>query len=497
MTDSSSQSDSQSNDLIVSDLYQRLVKRATEPMGVIDVRYGQQKYYRIAQWLTGRSSLFADLMKRYAVEEATAYGEHPLAVQRALDQTGNLFSTTSQSFSPVPQPEAKTFTAPLDAHHQAEWDTKPSGLAEILAEHSSKSDTKQPVSQPPATAESKFRISRQPPPMLPKADAITPTRKLTSDIPLPSKVQTGTIALPAGSLPTAGQSPGEVRINETRVHHEVQVKETPIHETRVNTDPGATQTADFVFRKSHLEISEEKKTDVPPGISQQEKSVGAQEKLVNMQEKAISAQEKSTHLQEKPASLPTNSEPTGATLTTAQQGTRAPSAILPVAALPALKPPTTPRHSELVLPVQNKEDGRQSQAGNAATQKSIFNAEPSGLNSGAAMATEIRADSINREMPDIIWRKPAGDLQSTSVAPAQSSASSISGIAGSTHDAPALTAQQSAQADSPVRVQTERPQVQVEQVSPQVIRAISEQVMRTITLDLKLERERRGVTKWR
>ena len=77
MTDSSNQSDA----TFVSDLNERLVKRATEPMGIIDVQYGQQKYYRIARWLAGRSSLFAELMKRYGVEEAIAYGEHPLAIQ--------------------------------------------------------------------------------------------------------------------------------------------------------------------------------------------------------------------------------------------------------------------------------------------------------------------------------------------------------------------------------------------------------------------------------
>src|SRR5690242_14401174 len=124
MTDSSNQSDA----TFVSDLNERLVKRATEPMGVIDVRYGQQKYYRIARWLTGRSSLFAELMKRYGVEEAIAYGEHPLAIQRALDQTGNLFSTTIEAFSPAPQSEAKTFTEPQDAQPlQTIWNTKPSG----------------------------------------------------------------------------------------------------------------------------------------------------------------------------------------------------------------------------------------------------------------------------------------------------------------------------------------------------------------------------------
>src|SRR6185369_12849611 len=54
-----------------------------------------------------------------------------------------------------------------------------------------------------------------------------------------------------------------------------------------------------------------------------------------------------------------------------------------------------------------------------------------------------------------------------------------------------------AQTDSPSSYQAQARELQVEDISPRVIRSISERVMRAITLDLKLERERRGVTKWR
>src|SRR6185503_5999768 len=118
MTDSPKQSDN----LFVSDLNERLLRRATEPMGVIDVRYGQQKYFRIARWLADRHALFTHLMNRYRVEEASAYGEHPFAIQRTLDQSGNLFSTTMPAFSPVPQSEAATSRAHTEAPlHRAEW----------------------------------------------------------------------------------------------------------------------------------------------------------------------------------------------------------------------------------------------------------------------------------------------------------------------------------------------------------------------------------------
>jgi len=51
--------------------------------------------------------------------------------------------------------------------------------------------------------------------------------------------------------------------------------------------------------------------------------------------------------------------------------------------------------------------------------------------------------------------------------------------------------------DSPPSHQAQGRELQVEDISPRVIRSISERVIRDITLDLKFERERRGVTKWR
>jgi hypothetical protein len=65
------------------------------------------------------------------------------------------------------------------------------------------------------------------------------------------------------------------------------------------------------------------------------------------------------------------------------------------------------------------------------------------------------------------------------------------------HAAPAPAVPQGGQTSTPAQAQTPSESVQVEHLSPQAIRAISERVIRAITLDLKLERERRGITKWR
>jgi hypothetical protein len=492
MTDSPNQSDSQSDDRLVSDLNERLLRRATEPLGVIDVRYGQQKYFRIAGWLAARHSLFAHLMKRYQVAEASAYGEHPFAVPGALGQPGNLFSTIMQSVSPASRSEAAPSTAHSHAQlHKAEREARPSGLAEIIAERSSKTAPEPSVTQPSATPERTFRISRQPPPMLPKSAVATPSGKPAGGASLSSPASTDAILRRAGSVSAAEQASGEAPVS-----HETRATEARVNETRVNTTPIAPQTPpDFVFRKSDIEISEEKKTDVTPSASPQEKTASPQENLANAQGKSASSKER-------PAGSAASREPIGTPSTIAQPGEGAPAGASPTASLPLIKPLAAPPGPELLLSLQNQGTAHPSQSGDLAAQKSIRNSKASSLDPDAVMATEMRPDSFRLEMPDIIWRNPSDGLPSggspaASATAHESGASAMSDMGGANHNTSALTAQPSGQAGSPVQAQTERQEARVEQVTPQIIRAISEQVMRTITLDLKLERERRGGTKWR
>jgi hypothetical protein len=59
------------------------------------------------------------------------------------------------------------------------------------------------------------------------------------------------------------------------------------------------------------------------------------------------------------------------------------------------------------------------------------------------------------------------------------------------------TAQKAGQTAVPVHAQARSDEIRIEQLSPQVIRAISERVISAIAFDLKVERERRGMSKWR
>src|SRR3954463_13664901 len=82
-----------------SALRERLVRLLTAPVGVIDVRYAQQKYARIAEWLDKRSALLERLQARYGVGEGFADNQ-PLLMQEQLEAV-NFHSTTFQSFSTV------------------------------------------------------------------------------------------------------------------------------------------------------------------------------------------------------------------------------------------------------------------------------------------------------------------------------------------------------------------------------------------------------------
>jgi hypothetical protein len=114
-----------------------------------------------------------------------------------------------------------------------------------------------------------------------------------------------------------------------------------------------------------------------------------------------------------------------------------------------------------------------------------------------AVAPEIRDDSSNLPRPKIVWRKPPG-ASSAAYFQAQVSGATSPAVPGQfSHTASAPAAREGGQNAMPARPQTQSEPAGAEHLSPHTIRAISERVMRAITLDLKLERERRGIMKWR
>jgi len=107
----------------------------------------------------------------------------------------------------------------------------------------------------------------------------------------------------------------------------------------------------------------------------------------------------------------------------------------------------------------------------------------------------LSAESIGSEMREMVWRRPgvnasAGDFETPGSRASEPASLSLSSSG-------AFVSQQSGRIATNAKTQVENNEVRVEHISPRVIRTIAERVLRTISLDLKLERERRGFTKWR
>lgn len=454
MTDSPKQPDQR---LATKKPDERLSARATEPPGVIDVRYAQQKYFRIAGWLDKRSALLDHLMSRYGIEEATANGERTLAMPRAAGQQLNLSSTTFQSFSRSTHTQAAVADR---SHHQdtprnqAAHPTQPSSLAQVIIERS--------LNQA-ASPEMKFRISRRPPATLIKPDAapqITPRSGSVSATGQPSR-DGGERAAGVNAAPNLNQTPPD-----------------PVFRDMVFTETGAEDPG---VEKADT-VSSTRAQEKPGPSARADEQAGAGRQVA--------------------------SGPTASALLLVKPLVIKPIVIGSAAVLPGLSPsnigPSLLLHSAALL----QSAAHASRSDEVAAQNHISSSQVSGVDRSAVVATEIRERSLNPERPDIVWRKRHDGRQAAAftaqvslpgatLSGAAKSGAVKSGSAQSSNRDFAPAPFTGEPASAPVKAETGRREVGVEQISPQLIRSISERVIRAITLDIKLERERRGVTRWR
>jgi hypothetical protein len=456
MTDSAKASDGQPEGFSHDGMRERLWKRAIEPAGVIDVRYAQQKYLSIMRWLGERTALLDYLRSRYGIEETLAQGEHLFGAQDPSGRPVNIFSTTIESFPAAAQAEAAATDAALDPTGRGE---RPSGLAEVLAAHSS-----MPGGEPEASPETRFRIRRRPPATVPKSDVLSPDRQPRTAV---------------SNQPARGE--------------QVPDRAAP----------------EFVFRKRVREGPEAQEAVENESTTVQQTraggTAGSEFPLTRPLAAPISAA---------PASaLPTAAAPRLAT-------PPSPMAHSPVAPSPMAHSPMAPDHrvsiarglNETALPLPfvkasaatlNAESPLSSEGTQTAGESRSAEMGPrrhtvsTPSHDPLAVAPEIRGDSSNLPRPKIVWRKPPGGSRAAHFE-AQVSAATLPAVPGLySHAASAPAAQEGRQNPPPAPPQTHSERAGAEHLSPHTIRAISERVMRAITLDLKLERERRGIMKWR
>ncbi|HKQ06549.1 MAG TPA: hypothetical protein VJ464_15555 [Blastocatellia bacterium] len=490
MSDAHEESEGRLVDLSQNAVNERLWQRASAPLGVIDVRYAQQKYFRFMQWLGQRTALLDHLRSRYRVEEMQAGGEPLFAAPHPSSEPANIFSTTIQSISPDAQAGATPTEGP---HGQSGWGKRPSGLAEVLAAHSAK-----PGGEPEASPEGTYRISRRPPAKMPEAAASSPTSS-------PGRRSQAASSSPSPPAETTSPRPAQGETTSPRTPPILATEKTPPG-GRMAERPATDQAVQgFVFQK----------------------------RITESPEAEAAVENRQANVQLKRADAALRSEQGRADSRDAQRADRkvvsdSSSNDAAAPALPLVKPLAGPADREAAIvqprgdaavspPIANapaapltvrppllsrrRETARESQPADVAAQSA--RAVTARRNPLTLVAPEIQNDSANLERPEIIWRKPMDAppiAQSDAPRAAHLTAQGVTVAPAAPAPftpAAAPSGQASGLPGTPARAQTQSAPVQVEQLSPQVIRVISERVMQAIMLDLKLERERKGINKWR
>jgi len=423
MNDAPQQSNGYGEHSLASALGERLSKRATEPVGVIDVRYAEEKYLRIVRWLARCNALVDHLTRRYGVEVARTHGEHVFAAQHRLAEVN--------VFSPTVSPHAEVQDAPSDAPLPGR------GLASIISERSY-------ADEPPILLQSSFRIRRPSPPRSPELDAS------------------------AGS-PRAG--------------HE-QSPQQPTGDAGVSAAP-ITQISGFVFR------NEVEAGSSVAGLTDVRRQVAGEKRVERVEGPNLAATIE-TQERRPSAALWNEKSPPVSTARQDRKGANASPVSLP--------PPGTAidsPHSLPPLPAVRGAVPSRPESGDSIERRDTGSSRTSSAASSEPLAFEIPIDSSSREMPNLVWRDHQDDPRTVrSTALGSRAVSAPSGKqSGPVEFIPVTQQNRSIGSLAPAQIQGQ--EVKAEDISPQVIRSISERVIRAITLDLKLERERRGVTKWR
>lgn len=144
-----------------SELTARLLRRLTGSPGVIDIQMPRQLYARLTEWLAHSVSLLDDLTARYSIDDGSRAGNQPLIMEQPsmvninAYLTSNSFTSTTQSFSPAPPSSDALRSVPasiISPRKAAHSDAK-TMLPELAPPSSNTSSS--PVVE-------KFRFSRSP-----------------------------------------------------------------------------------------------------------------------------------------------------------------------------------------------------------------------------------------------------------------------------------------------------------------------------------------------
>jgi len=408
MSDAPLRGDGPSESSSADDFAERLRQRAITPLGVIDVRYAQRKYWRLVRWLDRRTLLLDRVRTLYGVEEAPVTGGLAFGVQGTLGAQTDLFSTSTNPLLQAGAQAARPDVQQLIVESRAQA----TSLEEILAENPA-----QPVPEREPPLEGKFRIRRRPPATIAStsgADLHVSHLRSTADIQTTSSERAS----------SKGSDPDSNSPDDGDVSARQQPRDSSITAPPVTAEATITKQSppDLVLSRNIVETSVATK--------------GQDTQSMSATEDAPIASERSLR--------------DGSQSSIWRQSDRDAGNVKPIAAAQ-------------VWPL--------------------------------LLIRPLAAESIGSEMREMVWRRPgvnasAGDFETPGSRASEPASLSLSSSG-------AFVSQQSERIATNAKTQVENNEVRVEHISPRVIRTIAERVLRTISLDLKLERERRGFTKWR
>lgn len=412
-----------------SALVDRLARRFNDPIGVINVRYAEQKYERILGWLADRFGLIDRLRHRYDADEGLAGDWQTMVMQRSSEEQVNLFSASTQFMSPV------GFAQSLDPDRTPLSPQAASSLA-VNPPQPVTNSLMRPSDELTSTSEPKYRISRR-------------------------------RSVPSSSAVTSSTSSG------TEPHARVEQVKPPVEIPRAIEVPLSNSTPPpFVFAKpiteSLTESMKQSRTDTPRRFEPREGSHDAQTRSTTRSE---------TSSQQTEVAAPHDSLP----LARMWSGSLPASQIENAGARPS---------DEMAPDANHTNEKANKKANNKADKIAVASEVP-----------DVRNAALSRAIPDIVWRNNRDAERMTSLAWGEQGrlTSTVYQTDNAAESAFAQQTNQPAASAANLRPpsQFQKDEIQIEQLSPQVIRTISERVMRAISLDLKVERERRGISKWR
>ncbi|HEX8845935.1 MAG TPA: hypothetical protein VF791_14880 [Pyrinomonadaceae bacterium] len=463
----------------------QLLRRLTEPAGVIDVRYALQKYERFATWLQKRLALVNRLQIRYADNAADA--SQPLVMQQ-FGEPINLYSTTVQSFSTAWQHLSTAEPSVTPAAREQSFtlaelaETFPPSPANQFAseEIATARTAARPVADAPSPPEGEFRVSRRRAPFNPSPvqTPAAPAQLPLAGRPVRSEQAATRPTMQAAAEPGGSETGGARGAKENDEQSGSadstsgnpraaarEIVQTAPSETLPGPPPGSSLSLTKLHAASHLSDLQERAT---PSDNQSNASVDAKPSELN-------------------ASADSSHDSRQATAREVLQTLKTDAAAR--SSLPLAKPQAETLPSE-----RREQEGRlgdQTAVSQLTERKRAVATERESV-----VVAEIADGLFTPATSEIVWRTGSGSSSEADPA-SRGPAGNPTSVAPQV-ETPTQWSQPASHKSAPApEAQSQRGEIGIEQISPQVMHAISEKVMRAISLDLAVELERRGLKKWR